>query len=192
MAVMSALEGPVAVVAVVLAVGGGFKLRDPAPTAEMLRSVGVPLPAAGVRAIGVVEVTLGVGATLVGGTLLTGAVAVLYAVFAAVTARLVQLGDRAASCGCFGRLSSAAGPTHVAANVVAAAVAGAGALTATPGFVALRAELVAAGVPQAALIALGAWLFMVVLTVLPDTLAAARRRPRSASTRSFEVSGSLG
>lgn len=188
---MSELQGPVAVVAVVLAVGGVFKLRDPAPTVAMLDSIGLPAPPVAVRAIGVVEVAVGVGATLLGGPILTGAVALLYAVFAAVTARLVRLGDRAAGCGCFGRLSSAAGPTHVVANALAATVALAGAATGTPGYLALRPDLVAAGVPQAALIALGAWLFMMVLTVLAGTLAAARRRPRVGTTREFEVTSTL-
>jgi hypothetical protein len=188
---MSELQGPVAVVAVVLAVGGVFKLRDPAPTVAMLRSIGLPAPPVAVRAVGVVEVSVGVGATLLGGPVLTGALAVLYAVFAAVTARLVRLGDRAADCGCFGRLSSAAGPGHVVANAAAAAVALAGAVTGTPGYLALRPGLVAAGIPQAALIALGAWLFTMVLTVLPDTLAAARRHPRAATTREFEVTSPL-
>jgi hypothetical protein len=188
---MVSLAGPVAVAALVLAVGGFYKLRDPAPTATMFATLGLPSSPGLVRGVGVVEIAAGTATFLVGGPVATGGVAALFAGFTLITLRLVRLGDAAASCGCFGRLSSRPSFVHVGVDAAAAVVAAIGALTGTPGFLELRSDLPAAGVPQLLLVALGAWLVVVTLTVLPDTLAAARRGPRQPSVRPFEITSEL-
>jgi hypothetical protein len=188
---MIPLAGPVAVAALVLAVGGAYKLRDPGPTATMLATLGLPGSFGVVRLVGGVEVVAGLATFLAGGPVATGVVAALFLAFALITLRLVRLGDAAASCGCFGRLSSRPSPIHVGVDAIAALVAGAGAVTGTPGFVQLRPDLPAAGLPQLLLVAVGTWLVVVTLTVLPDTLAAARRGPRRRSVRAFELTTEL-
>jgi len=181
------LEGPFAIVAIVLAVGGLFKLRDPAPTGAMFSALGLPGSSSVVRLVGLAELTVGVAAFVVGGRLLAAAVAVLYLAFAVVTLVLLRRADESVSCGCFGRLSARPSAVHVATNVGAVAVALVGALGGVPGFVAARPDLPAAGVPQALAIAVGAWLLVAVLTVLPDVLDAVRRGPAPSTVRTFGV-----
>ncbi len=188
---MVSLAGPVAVAALVLAVGGVYKLRDPGPTASMFATLGLPASPVLVRFVGAVEIAAGATAFLVGGPVATGTVAVLFTAFTLITLRLVRLGDAAASCGCFGRLSSRPSLVHVGVDAVAAGVAAVGAVTGTPGFVELQPDLPGAGLAQLLLVAVGTWLVVVTLTVLPDTLAAARRGPRQPSVRTFEVSSEL-
>lgn len=184
------LSGPLVVVAVVLAAGGVSKVVDPEPTRAMLHSIGLPVPATLARAMGVVELALGVAAALLGGPVLAGSVALAFLVFAVVAARLVALGDAAASCGCFGRLSSRATGVHVAADLVAGLVASAAVLTGAPGAVGALQELGwVQGLAYAGLVALGAWALVAVLTVLPGALLAARRQPAAPAVRPFQLRG---
>jgi hypothetical protein len=184
---MTALAGPFAIVALVLAVGGAFKVRDPAPTAHMLGSVGLPPSRALARVSGLVEIIVGLTAVVVGGRWAAAAVALLYLLFAALTARLLRVAPTT-SCGCFGQLSSSASVVHVAANLVAAATTVAALLVGVDGFVELRNDQPAGGAPFAALVAVGTWMFVMVITVLPDTLAAARRVPALAPVPQFTLS----
>ena len=67
---MLELAGPLAVAALVLAAGGAFKLRDPAPTRAMWGALGVDgarVPWLLTLASGVVELALGVATFLLGG-----------------------------------------------------------------------------------------------------------------------------
>ena len=184
---VSVLEGPFAIVAIVLAIGGLFKLRDPAPTGSMFAALGLPASPLIVRLVGLIELAVGTLAFLVGGRLLAAAVAVGYLVFAGVTVLLVRRSEAGVSCGCFGRLSAPPSLVHVGVNVIAAALAIAAVVVDVPGFVSVRADLPAAGVPQALTIGVGAWLLVAVLTVLPDVLDATRRGPRPPAIREFEV-----
>jgi hypothetical protein len=184
------LSGPLVIVAAVLAAGGVSKVVDPEPTRAMLASMGVRVPAGAARAMGVVELVVGVAAALVGGPVLAGLVAVAYLTFAVVAARLVRLGDAAASCGCFGRLSSRATSLHVAADLVAAGVAVAAAVTGTSGAIGALEELGwVSGIAYLALAALGTWAFVAVLTVLPGALVAARREPAAPAVTQFQLRG---
>lgn len=184
---MLVLEGPFAVVAIVLAVGGLFKLRDPAPTGAMFSALGLPGSSWAVRLAGLTELAVGLAAFAVGGRVLAAAVATLYLAFAVVTLVLLRRADEGVSCGCFGRLSARPSAVHVVANLGAAAVGATAAVAGVPGFVAARPDLPAAGVPQALAVAVGAWLLVAVLTVLPDVLDAARRGPAPRVVRTFEV-----
>jgi hypothetical protein len=183
---MTALAGPFAIVALVLAVGGAFKVRDPAPTADMLGRLGLPRSRLLARGSGIIEIVVGLTAVVVGGRWSAAVVATLYLVFAAVTARLLHVAP-SASCGCFGQLSSSASVVHVAANLVAAVVALVALLVGVDGFIELRGDQPAGGAAFAAMVAVGTWMFVMVITVLPDTLAAARRTPALAPVRQFTL-----
>lgn len=184
---MLELQGPFAVIATVLVVSGVQKLRDPAPTATMLRALHLPASTAAVVAVAVVEVLVGVVAFVEGGTLAALAVAALYGAFTVVSILLLRMGD--ISCGCFGRASTRMSPLHVGVNVVATVLALASAALDVPGFVEARPELPWAGIPQFAYIVLGAALVVAVLTVLPDALEAARRGPKREDVPEFSIRG---
>jgi uncharacterized membrane protein YphA (DoxX/SURF4 family) len=176
------LGGFLGVVAGILAVGGLAKLRGPEATVPMLRALGLPASPLLARILGLLEVTVGVVAFLVGGWAPAVAVAVLFTVFTVAVVRL-RSGGEAVSCGCFGRSSAPPTMLHVVVDVVAVAVAVAAAVVDAPGFVSVRADLPAAGVPQLLLTALAVWLGVAVLTVLPEALVAARRVPSSDAKR---------
>lgn len=181
------LQGPFAVIATVLVVSGVQKLRDPQPTATMLRALHLPGWTAAVYALAATEVLVGVAAFVQGGWLAALAVAALYGAFTVVSVLLLRRG--AISCGCFGSASTRMSSLHVGVNVVATVLALAAAVLDVPGFVDARAELPWAGVPQFAYTVVGAALVVAVLTVLPDTLEAARRGPRRADVPEFSIRG---
>jgi hypothetical protein len=188
---MLELAGPLAVAALVLAAGGAFKLRDPGPTSDMFAAVG--LRGRGARrllavASGLVELALGIATLLVGGWLLALATASAFTVFALLALRMVRTGSTA-SCGCFGRHSGRTTGLHVAIDVAVAVVALGAGIADAPGFLDVRDELPGGGLVFAGLAALGAWLVVAALTVLPDALDAARRTPRVPSVRTFEIRG---
>lgn len=186
---MLELAGPLAVAALVLAAGGVFKLRDPAPTRSMLAATGVRSPKlAAVLAVGsgLVELGLGAATFVVGGRVLGLFTATAFVVFTVLAARLVRL-PTAASCGCFGRHSGDTTWLHVGVDAAVAAVAFTAGVFDAPGFLAARADLPGAGIAFVGLAAIGAWLVIATMTVLPDALVASRRGPQPATVRSFEL-----
>jgi hypothetical protein len=189
---MLELAGPLAVAALVLAVGGAFKLRDPRPTRDMFAAVGVR--SRGARRVfalasGLIEVILGIATFLLGGWPLAFATAAAFAVFALLALRLVHTAS-AASCGCFGRHSGRTTGVHVAVDVGVAILALAAGIADAPGFLDVRNELPGNGFVFAGLAAIGAWLVVAALTVLPDALDATRRTPRPATVRTFDIPSS--
>lgn len=187
---MLELAGPLAVAALVLGVGGAFKLRDPGSTRAMWRVFGVPRGPALALAIGagLVEVVLGGATFLVGGRVLAALTAVAFLAFAVMAEQLVRRPE-ATSCGCFGRHSGSTTRLHVVVDAGMAVLAGVAAVGDVPGFVDARAQLPGAGVAFVALAAVGAWFVIAAMTVLPEALVAARRVPRAATVRTFEVRG---
>ena len=188
---MLELAGPLAVAALVLAAGGAFKLRDPAPTRAMWGALGVD-GARGPRlltlASGVVELALGVATFLLGGRALGFATAAAFTIFAVMAARLTRLPE--ASCGCFGKHSGRSTRLHVVIDAVVALVAFGAAAVDAPGFLDARADLPGAGIAFVGFSLLGAWFVIVALTVLPDALAAAERGPRTPTVPTFDIPGS--
>lgn len=186
---MEILEGPIAVLGVVLVVSGVLKLVDTAPTEAMLGAVGLPRSRAAVVLIALAEIVVGVAAFVFGGVLVCLALAGLYAGFAVISLVLVRRGERSVSCGCFGRSSATISPVHVAVDAVAAVIALAGAVTAVPGFLDRQPAMEAYGLVDLFFIGLVAALTIAVLTVLPETLDAARREPAAGSgaVREFAI-----
>jgi hypothetical protein len=185
-----ALAGPLAVASAVLAVGGVFKLRDPGSALGALRALRLPARRWAVRALGVAEVTVGVIAFLVGGPVAAAMLAGFYLLFTGVALRLVGASAGGTTCGCFGNQSSDTTVVHVVVNLAITLVVAAAAVLAAPGFLAARPDLVAGGAPYLLLVALGTWSVVVALTVLPDTLSAARRVPATRSVKTFALRGS--
>lgn len=179
----------------VLAIGGAAKLRDPAATSPMLQALGLPSRPSLARLLGLVEVVVGAGAFFLGGVVWAALVAAFYAGFTPAVLRLRAVGADV-SCGCFGRSSAPPTLVHATVDAVAAVVALAAAVTAAPGFLDVRPELPAAGVPQLIVSFVAMGLGVTVLTALPEALVAARRVPasearRAAAVRTFQLDGPM-
>lgn len=181
-----------AVLGVVLVVSGIMKLADTAPTEAMFGALKLPDSALVVRLVALYEIVVGVGVVVFGGRLFAALVGLSYAVFTVVSALLLARGERSVSCGCFGRSSATISPIHVAVDAVATVLALAATIVGVPSFFDIAADLPGAGVPQALLILLTAALTIAVLTVLPETMQAARRTPASAPSGDVPTFGLTG
>lgn len=133
---MTALAGPLHLLAVVLVVSGAGKLFAPRPAAQAMADAGLPVPFRGRPvtgiALGVVEASVGIVAVAVPTWWAAVALGGFYAALAAFVLRLRRQDDTA-GCGCFGASSTPPGVAHLVLN-------GAGALTAF--------AVAAAGVPD--------------------------------------------
>ena len=162
--------------ALLLAAAGTAKVVAPSPAAAMLRRVLPParhLPAV-VRIGGAVELAIGTSVAVTGSRWSTLLLALAYAAFAVVAARLIRLGARQ-SCGCFGRTDSPVGWPHLALNVVAVAVAIAAAVRPAGPAGGLFEHGTLAGTVGLGQAGLLAYVGFLSITALP-ALAAARRQ----------------
>lgn len=116
----AALGAPFLAAAGVLCVSGAAKLRAPRAAVPALALLGLPARAWFVALIAAGELGLGLGAVLAPGRLLAFLIAVAYAGFGFVAARLVSL---QASCGCFGESEASASPVQAVLSISLAAVA---------------------------------------------------------------------
>jgi hypothetical protein len=112
---------PLAAVASLLILAGLAKLRSPVAAVAALASAGLPARRAAVRAVALAEICLGGWAIGFGGRLAAVAVALVYALFTALSGLLAR---RASSCGCFGSLDAPATAWHVGLSGVLALLAG--------------------------------------------------------------------
>jgi hypothetical protein len=114
--VADALTPPFLVAATVLCIAGAFKLRSPAGAARALGVLGLPARVALVRALAAGELALGVWCAIDAGRVAAGALAGVYAIFAAVAWLLAR---REAGCGCFGEDEAQA---SIAQSILSAAL----------------------------------------------------------------------
>lgn len=166
---MEAATAPYLAGAVLLAVAGLVKVREPLSLVRALRAAGLrvraPLLARWVRAGAAAEAALGTAALVRPGPVLALGVAVSYAGFTAFVLRALRSGSPLASCGCFGKSDTP--PTAGHAVVTA--------------LLAIAAALVAAGssavvdLPLLIVSAVLAFLTYVGLAVLPLTSSRAAR-----------------
>ena len=156
---MTALAGPLHMLAVVLMVSGAAKIMSPAPAAAAMHDAGLPLPLRGRPVtgigLGVSEASVGVVALAVPTWWAATALGVAYLSFAAFVLRL-RSRDGNAGCGCFGSSSAPPGTAHLVLNLSAAAVALAAVIAGVPDVVDVFDEGVAVAVPYVALLAIGA------------------------------------
>jgi hypothetical protein len=171
---MSSAAGPFFVVAALLGVAGLAKIRRPGPTAQAMRTAGLPGSPGLARALGVVELVVALLALGFGGPSTALVVAAAYVAFASVSIRLIAR-PAAGGCGCFGDESAPVTNLHVALNLIAAMFAGTAALWPTDGLPALVADEPVASVLLVALIAVGVVLGQTAFTALPELTAASRK-----------------
>lgn len=172
----ASVAGPlVSVLAVVLVVAGGGKLRSPAAAADALRSAGLPAGALAARLVGTAEVAIGLLVLVAPSRPALALMAALYAVLGAFALRLLLAAEPVASCGCFGA-DAPPSPLHAAFDAGAALVAVAAALDPPPGLPQLAAPAPLPGVALLAGCCAAAYAVTLVLGRLPEALAAYRPR----------------
>jgi hypothetical protein len=180
-----ALTGPALAIAALLALAGAQKVLDPTMTVGALRALRLPASPLTVRTGAAAELALGVLAIGLGGALAWSLVAASYLAFAAFVVAALRRGTMIGSCGCFGREDTPPHWSHVALNVVLAAVALALAVQGdgAPVDAVLDRPGQGAVVSLLAVVALG--LLYVVYVELPRTLIEAQRARglRGPSTR---------
>jgi hypothetical protein len=173
------LAVPFFATAVVLALSGLAKLRQPGPLVRMFASTGIPVGPAAVRALSLGELGLGAVCLAAPTRIAAFALGSLYAGFAAFLAWLLVRRIEVSSCGCSGKEDVPPSWIHVGLNLAAAAAAMAAAASgpAFPSVAAAAARLPVGGtgflVGVAAIAALGA----LCAAYLPTVLLAYRGRP---------------
>jgi hypothetical protein len=182
---VTVLAGVIGMVGVLLAAGGVSKLRSPAPTVRSMRTVGLPASGLAVRSLAVVELVGAALLVVVGGQWVCAVGTVLFAGFTAISVRLVRLGPAAVSCGCFGDRSSRPSWTHVVVDAGAAVVLFVGAVVDPGGLASHWSALPGQGWVVLGLMALGGYLLVALMTVLPDTMAAVRADDADESRAGF-------
>jgi uncharacterized membrane protein YphA (DoxX/SURF4 family) len=173
---VTVLAGVVGMVGVLLAAGGVSKARQPASTVRSLQALRLPASEVAARALAAVEVAVGVLLVLIAGPWVCAVGAVIFLAFTFVSARLVRLGPAATSCGCFGDRSARPSWWHVGVDAGAAVALLAGALTSTTGVARHWHALPGQGYVVLGLVAIGGYLLVALMTVLPDTLDARSAR----------------
>lgn len=128
-----ALSPVFVVVCALLVVAGAAKLRSPQRASGTLRPLGIGVPALVVRALGMLEVALGVAGLVSPTVVIAALVAVAYGIFCAFVVLLLRTAGGPTDCGCFGDADVDAGRTHVVLNGVACAIGVIAALSPPPG-----------------------------------------------------------
>lgn len=171
---MSAIAPAFAVVAALTLAAGLAKLRSPAATGVALGRLGLPVSEGMVRALATAEVAIGTGALISPGPLAGALLAMAYVVFAAVIIGLVRLDEGSVPCGCFGAGSFTPTGAHAGFDLIAAAVAAAGALEPPLGPLDWFGDPLV-GIAVCAAAACSVWLAYVVFTLVPAVWTAPAR-----------------
>jgi hypothetical protein len=153
--------------ALLLVWAGGAKALRPTDTARALHAAHLPGSPALVRALAATEVALGVGAIVIGGTMLDGALAATYALFAVFVAVALARGWSLASCGCFGEPDAAPTRLHAVAVSVLSVFAAVAAARGGPAPVVMIARHPGTGVALVVTAVVTAGLLVTALTRLP-------------------------
>lgn len=171
---MPALTVPALVTAALLAVAGAQKLLDPSMTVGALRALRLPSSPGLVRAGSAAELALGVAALSAGGAALWALVALSYLAFAGFVTAALRAGTMIGSCGCFGREDTPPHWSHVAMDVVLAALAVGIAITSSAPPLDALADHPGHAVPAVLLAVVALGLLWAAFVELPRTLAAGR------------------
>jgi hypothetical protein len=120
---MDALQVLFTSAALLLAIAGVQKLRDPYPLCRALRLAKLPDAIGSVRALAAFEIAAAIGAVTVHHRIVPLVVAALYVTFASFVTSALARGLPIESCGCFGRADAKPSAAHVALDAFAAAIA---------------------------------------------------------------------
>lgn len=164
---MELLAGPYFAFALLLLAAGARKAAKPGTTTLALRSVGLAVPTAAVRAGGAAEALLGFAALAVGGPVAALAIGASYAAFAGFVLVALRRGGVVSSCGCFGTPDTPPTGLHVAVNVAAALASVGFALSGARALPHVVGDQPLAGVPFLLTTAICGWLGYLLLAVLP-------------------------
>lgn len=170
-----------AAAALLVLVAGLAKLVRPAPTSQLLATLGLPEHPALTVGIGLGECVVAVAALAVGGPGPAIAVGALYLGFVMVVWRAIAAG--AASCGCFGRVDAPPSWIHAVGNLALAAVSFVAVGGDTP--VEVMDGQPAGGVGFVLAVGVVAGLALVAFTALPEALGA--RRPSASAAVPFRI-----
>ena len=173
---MDLLAGPFLAGATLLGLAGLGKLRRPAPTATVLRVLGLPGSDLLVRGGAAVEVVIAAGAVAFGDRVFAGLLGASYLGFAAFVLVAMRRQVPLSSCGCFGRTDTPPSAVHVVVDLAFAGVAGAVAVGPVGDLSQVLDGQPLLGVPFLALTAVSVALAYLSLTVLPATLALSTHR----------------
>jgi len=168
----AALMPPVDVAAGLLVLAGVAKLRRPGPLGATLRAIRLPSGRAVVRAVGLVEVVVGLACIARPTAALELTLALVYLAFAGVAATLLATGADLESCGCLGEHDAPPSWVHVAFDLAAAAVVLLAATRPQATLVSAVSAHPAPGLVLGAGIAAGVVLASTVLAALPAAFAA--------------------
>jgi len=166
---VDALAAPAGVAAAVLVAAGAIKLKKPLPVTGALALVKLPRSTRLAKALGTIEIAIGVAALLGDPRETYSVLAAAYVFFAAFTAWAIYTDQPLASCGCFGDPDTPAMPSHLLLTVIAAAVAASAAAGGSP---ALRTLLTTYGwnvLPLTLFFAVAIYLAYLAFAVLPHT-----------------------
>jgi hypothetical protein len=120
---MDVLQVPFTSAALLLAIAGVQKLRDPHPLSRALRLAKLPNDTKMVRTLASIEIASAAGAVVIHHRVVPLVVAALYVSFAVFVTWALARGLPIESCGCFGRADARPSAAHVALDAFAATVA---------------------------------------------------------------------
>jgi hypothetical protein len=171
--VPDAIAGPLAAAAALLAIAGVEKIRRPVPTIDALRALGLDAPPLSARALGVVELAIGLGCLAAPSLVaLDAALAALYAGFAGFVALLLLRGVEDVSCGCLGAEESRPSVVHLALNLACAGIGVAAVVAGPRDLPQVLSDTPLAGAPFVLAVATAAYLAYKAMTLLPRALSA--------------------
>lgn len=186
---MTAIAGPLHLLALVLVVSAVGKLVDPWPATGAMRDAGLPLPFRGRPyagiALGIVEGAIGLAALTVPEWWAATALGVFYAALAGFVWTLRRR-DSTAGCGCFGASSTPPGTAHLVLNAGGALTALTAAVVGVPDIVDVFDEGVGVAVPYLGLLAIGAAIVLVGPALSAEL---SRARAGDAAPRPFAPTG---
>jgi uncharacterized membrane protein YphA (DoxX/SURF4 family) len=158
-----------------LVAAGGSKIARPEPTARALSAAGLPGRSPMARAVGIVEVAVGLSALTEPSVATESALAATYLVFAVFLAFLLLARPGTGSCGCAGGKDVPPSLLHVGLNVAAAGAATGAAFALPPGLGSLSVSLGWAVVPFAAGMVAAGLLVTALVTDMPAAVHSYRR-----------------
>lgn len=171
---MLSLAGPYLAVAALLALGGALKVVRPVETSTALGALNLPAHHGLVRALGVIEITIGAAAFATAAPLASTFMAGSYLGFAGFVMMARHAKTPVQSCGCFGKAETPPSLTHITVNLTAAAIAVATAVRPLPQLSELLANQPGAGIPLLMLTGVTIYVLYILLTALPQTNQALR------------------